>query len=399
MLSDIINSAVKMLKDRMSSIDKHALASDSLVEYTRSTRTEPITMIDHTIINQPELSDLMATLTTIYAAMYSQAFSIAINHEIGSIKALKALDKINPNRSAMKSLPGLESHSLLLPDYRNIENNYKVTNKISMEGNFSLTGGVAVSPRGDVGLAAKAEYDSGPNVIEVNENKGKGHAGAKIEAITRFNQNLTTGILFDVLVSANGASLNVPLSVRLLANEMRQDNVLSILKAAIVNKTAKERYREWRAGGLSFWSDIVLCRDILKEQRKNLIKDQTGVYSEVIKRRNNNKLAGIFSGDPSISNISNILVVSTETIARFETETFKKLKDAKVRDTVFNNTNVMILAVVDTDKEVVTLYYHSISVPTIVTFRDLKSYTKKQGLDPMEVLRSFQMGGMNGIRL
>lgn len=399
MLSDIINTAVKMLKDRVSGIDKHALTSDSLIEYTRSTRTEPITMIDHTIINQPELSDLMATLTTIYAAMYSQAFSIAINHEIGSIKALKALDKINPNRGVVKPLLGLESHSLLLPDYRNIENNYKATNKISMEGNFSFNGGVAVSPNGGIGFGAKAEYDSGPNVINVNKNKGKDEFGVKTEAITKFNQNLTTGILFDVSVSANGTTLNVPLSVRLLANEMRQDNVLSILKAAVVNKTAKERYREWRAGGLSFWSDIVLCRDILKEQRKNLIKDQTGIYNEVIKRRNNNKLAGIFSGDPSISNISNILVVSTETIARFETETFKKLKDAKVRDTIFNNTNVMVLAVVDAYKEVVTLYYHSISVPTIVTFRDLKSYTKKQGLDPMEVLRSFQMGGMNGIRL
>lgn len=398
MLSDIINSAVKMLKDRMSSIDKHALASDSLVEYTRSTRTEPITMIDHTIINQPELSDLMATLTTIYAAMYSQAFSIAINHEIGSIKALKALDKINPNRSAMKSLPGLESHSLLLPDYRNIENNYKVTNKISMESNLSVKGGARISHTGDIDIAAKLNYNDDADVANAKENDKHG-AKVSTDAITKFNQNLSTGILFDVSVTANGASLSVPLSVRLLANEMRQDNVLSILKAAIVNKTAKERYREWRAGGLSFWSDIVLCRDILKEQRKNLIKDQTGVYSEVIKRRNNNKLAGIFSGDPSISNISNILVVSTETIARFETETFKKLKDVKVRDTIFNNTNVMILAVVDTDKEVVTLYYHSISVPTIVTFRDLKSHTKKQGLDPMEVLRSFQMGGMNGIRL
>lgn len=398
MLSDIINSAFKMLKDRASSVDKHALASDSLVEYTRSTRTEPITMIDHTIINRPELSDLMATLTTIYAAMYSQAFSIAINHEIGSIKALKALDKINPNRSVMKNFPGLESHALTLPDYRNIENNYKVTNKITMEGNFNVGGGVVFQPNGNIAVGANASYDSGPNVIDVN-NKNKATVEMETDAITKFHQNLSTGILFDVSVSANGASLSVPLSVRLLANDMNTNNLLSILKAAVVNKTAKERYREWRAGGLSFWSDVVLCRDILKEQRKNIIKDQTGVYSEVIKRRNNNKWAGIFSGTPSISNISNILVLDSGTVSHFERETFKKLKDTKVRDAIFNNTNVMILAVVDTDREVVTLYYHSISVPTIVTFRDLKSYTKKQGLDPMEVLRSFQMGGMNGIRL
>lgn len=399
MLSDIIDSAVKMFKDRVSNIDKHALTSDSLIEYTRSTRTEPITMIDHTIIKQPELSDLMATLTTIYAAMYSQAFSIAINHEIGSIKALKALDKINPNRSASKAFPGLESHSLTLPDYRNIEKNYKTTNKITMESNLSIKGGARFSHTGDIDVAAKINYNDDADVANAKENDKHG-AKVSTDAITKFNQNLSTGILFDVSVTANGASLSVPLSVRLLANAMDPSNVLSILKAAVVNKTAKERYREWRAGGLSFWSDIVLCRDILKEQRKNLIKDQTGVYNEVIKRRSNNKLAGFFSGNPSISNISNILVIDElTTLATFEAETFKKLKDPKVRDTIFNNTNVMILAVVNTDREIVTLYYHSISVPTIVTFRDLKSYNKKQGLDPMEVLRSFQMGGMNGIRL
>lgn len=398
MLSDIIDSAVKMIKDRVSNIDKHALTSDSLIEYTRSTRTEPITMIDHTIIKQPELSDLMATLTTIYAAMYSQAFSIAINHEIGSIRALKALDKINPNRSTSKAFPGLESHSLTLPNYRNIEKNYKTTNKITMESNLSVKGGARISHTGDIDIAAKLNYNDDADVANAKENDKHG-AKVSTDAITKFNQNLSTGILFDVSVTANGASLSVPLSVRLLANEMEQANVMSILKAAVVNKTAKERYREWRAGGLSFWSDIVLCRDILKEQRKNLIKDQTGIYNEVIKRRSNNKLAGFFSGNPSISNISNILVVKAETITQFETETFKKLKDPKVRDTIFNNTNVMILAVVDADREIVTLYYHSITVPTIVTFRDLKSYNKKQGLDPMEVLRSFQMGGMNGIRL
>lgn len=386
MLLDIIKIAANLGKNV--TVNTHGMSTNSMVEYTQSTRSEPITMVDHTIFNLPELSDLLTTLTTIYAAMYSQSFSIAINQEVSNIKILKTLDKINPKRSSsVLQHMSLESRSLMLPDYNKPETFNKVK-AITMESNTDSTdplGGVLDRVAGTVETGVKKAGE------ELNKNKGNG-LRVETDAITKFSSNLTTGILFEVTVNSGGSQMTIPLSVRLITNELVKDNVLSILYSAIKNRTAKERYREWRAGGLSFWQDIILCRDILRENRKTIIKDQTGMVREILKRRTGNKIAGFFSRNPSISNISNILIVNQSTVEEFERVSYKKISDAKVRDIIFNNTSVMMMAVVNPDREIVTLYYHSLSLPTTISFRDLKSASKKQGLDPMEVLRFAQMG-------
>ena len=90
--------------------------------------------------------------------------------------------------------------------------------------------------------------------------------------------------------------------------------------------------------------------------------------------------------------------MSDETVASFERESGKKLKSPGVRDLIFNNTQTLVLAVVNRNRETVTLYYHDISVPTTVTFRDLKGTGGKGGApDVMEIIKAFQMG--NGINL
>lgn len=395
MLSNIIKGVrdvLKMIGPNSETI--RGLAANSMVQYTRATRCEPITMIDHRIIHDASLPDLMATLTTIYAAMYSQSFSLAINQEIGDIKIMKTLEKINPNRSKLEAglalASGLESHSLTLPDYSKIEENFKIKNTVSME--------FAAPEYGDKVGNVYGSADSVANGNNKTQQLGNTkEVDVDTDAITKFHSNLSTGILFNVEVQATDRTVTVPIQVHLLANSLGSDNVLSLLESAVKNRTAKERYREWRAGGLSFWKDVVLCRDILRADRKKMIKDKTGMIEEIVNRRNNNRIAGLFSGNPSISNVSNILVVSKETINEFQRQSHKKITDHKVRDTIFNSTQIMIMAVVDPDYETVTLYYHDINVASTATFKDIKSKNGKGNLDPMEVLRAYQMG--NGIRL
>ena len=121
MLSELIHSTLGFLKKYPELV--RSMNAKSMTQYTKSTRSEPITMIDSSVASMTEMSDLMATLTSIYAAMYAQSFSIAINHEIGDIKVLQTLDKINPNRSKMEGVlslaAGLESNTISLPDYVN----------------------------------------------------------------------------------------------------------------------------------------------------------------------------------------------------------------------------------------------------------------------------------------
>lgn len=387
--------------------------SNSMTQYTKSTRSEPITMIDTTLSSMEELPDLMMTLTSIYAAMYAQSFSIAINQEIGDIKVLQTLDQINPNRSKMEGVlalasgfsVGAESMQLKLPDYRNPT--VSTESVISFEANGpkvnvtgknrgihgALTNGVNTGKW----VTTKNEDDEEVNTLVEPEFDKVSHS-ADIDAVSKFMSNMSTGILFEVSVDADGRSVTIPISVRLLANKMASDIMVSLFTAAVKNRTAKERYREWRAGGLSLWNDVILCKDILRENRKNLIKDSSGMFSEVLRRKSSNQIVGALSGNPSISQISNILIVSDDTVNQFERESGKKIKNSGTRDLIFNNTQTLILAVVNRTRETVTLYYHDISVPTTVTYRDLKGSGGKGGSpDVMEIIKAFQMG--NGINL
>ena len=388
-------------------------ASNSMTQYTKSTRSEPITMIDSTLSSMEELPDLMMTLTSIYAAMYAQSFSIAINQEIGDIKVLQTLDQINPNRSKMEGVlalasgfsVGAESMQLKLPDYRNPT--VSTESVISFEANgpkVNITGknrGIhgALTNGVNTGKWVTTKDDKNKETSKwVEPEFDKASHSADIDAVSKFMSNMSTGILFEVSVDADGRSVTIPISVRLLANKMASDIMVSLFTAAVKNRTAKERYREWRAGGLSFWNDVILCKDILRENRKNLIKDSSGMFSEVLRRKSSNQIVGALSGNPSISQISNILIVSDDTVNQFERESGKKIKNSGTRDLIFNNTQTLILAVVNRTRETVTLYYHDISVPTTVTYRDLKSSGGKGGTpDVMEIIKAFQMG--NGINL
>ena len=418
MLDTLITATLSILK-KYPKVAR-AATSNSMTQYTKSTRSEPITMIDTGLSSMEQLPDLMMTLTSIYAAMYAQSFSIAINQEIGDIKVLQTLDQINPNRSKMEGVLALasglsvssESSSLTLPDYRNT--GAKPIPSITFEAIE-----VAPSNRNLHGLivnkhdtydsedvidekTGKPVLDSKGNVVRRKVNKealpDSPSSKADVEAITKFMSNLSTGILFEVTVEADHRKVSIPISVRLLANKMAPDIMVSLFTAAVKNRTAKERYREWRAGGLSLWNDVILCKDILRENRKNLIKDSSGMFSEVLRRKSTNQIVGALSGNPSISQISNILIVSTETMDLFERDTSKKIKNPTTRELIFNNTQTLILAVVNRNRETVTLYYHDISVPTTVTFRDLKGSGGKGGApDVMEIIKAFQMG--NGINL
>lgn len=401
MLSELINATLGFLKKYPELV--RSMNSSSMTQYTKSTRSEPITMVDQSIINLAELPDLMATLTSIYAAMYAQSFSIAINHEIGDIKVLQTLDKINPNRSKMEGVltlaAGLESNQLSLPNYTT---QMPTPSVVSFEAVLNKTFAKNVDIKAENSntswhSAADDVFAKGRK-FDAKETDG-GTNKVDTENISKFMSNLSTGILFEVTVEADHRKVSIPISVRLLANKMPSGMLVNLLTAAVRNQTAKERFREWRSGGISLWNDVILCKDILKTYRSNLVKDSSGMFSEVLRRKSSNQIAGALSGNPSISQISNIVIIASETIDIFERESNKKISQEKTRDLIFNNTQTLVLAVVNRTRETVTLYYHDISVPTTVTFKELKNTHGKGGGGPdvMEILKAYQMG--NGVNL
>ena len=164
--------------------------------------------------------------------------------------------------------------------------------------------------------------------------------------------NLAT-VNFCVDIQSGEHKASIPVMVRLIVTTAPSDGVKRILKIGYKKLTMKERFHAWRAGQLSFIKDIMFCQDLIDSHKKGLISDKTGFYATSVNRSNINKastmagyaapaiVAGIrkkqhLSGSgASVSNASNIIVISENTKRAFEREIGSKLDNFKTRETIF----------------------------------------------------------------
>jgi len=184
----------------------------------------------------------------------------------------------------------------------------------------------------------------------------------------------------------------VPVSIRLMASIMPTRSVLSMFTFKdSADMDMKERYHAWKAGRLEFIRDLILCKDLVDKHRTASIKDKDGVYSQILGREASNKRAGLFSGNPSLATASNLAIISSDTVAQIEQALMGKISNFKTRQTIFDNTNLMILAVIDKGWNNITFYHRGMDEVTTVSERDVRS-GKGGGSEVMDVLKAYIAG-------
>lgn len=98
--------------------------SESLIDYTRSMRVEPVVMVDSSLLFDEATPEVMQSLLSNFAGYYLQA--AALSCTVGKISTMRHLDKLNPNRSPIDSagdtavaatnwMTSLESYRFRLP--------------------------------------------------------------------------------------------------------------------------------------------------------------------------------------------------------------------------------------------------------------------------------------------
>ena len=75
--------------------------ADSLIDYTRVARVEPIALIDSDCLYLDSMPDVMQSLQSIFSGYYLQAIAISTN--VGKVEVMRHLDKLNPNRKPLDS--------------------------------------------------------------------------------------------------------------------------------------------------------------------------------------------------------------------------------------------------------------------------------------------------------
>ncbi len=343
--------------------------SNSLIEYGKMTRVEPVTLVDKGCTTIPQLTDVLQTLNTLFAAYYLQAISLSCH--IGNIDVIKLLDAVNPNRDLGAMAAAGLGHIITKESFEDGLPSFEISQEASV---FIKT--------------VKNPMPYGPSDAE----SAKGNIRQVTESV-----NLAVGKLIEVTIEAENAKATIPVQIRLDIMEIASEAMIRVFSSFKEDKSFKERWHGWRSGQIEFIRDLIFCTDLIDEHRKALMNDQERILSDTFARIRNNQMAGIASGSPSIASASTLVVMSDDSMRRLERQIMGRFSDFKTRERVFEETFAMIFCVIVPDRELVTFYYRSIPHSTTVSFRDLKGASKDTSVDILAVLKAFQSGNSPSI--
>lgn len=406
-------AVINTIADIMKKTNDLTKSGGSLNEYTKALRVEPLVLIDQSVESLPYTEDILKTCLTMFSAYYLQAIAISVN--VGKVDVARMFDHLNPERG-MSGGWTMEGISLVNPDI--YQSGLPKINFTSL-GNEGISNNDAEKIKRVADLVASGKsikdnvdvkYNEDENKLEFSVPGSKDNPDGR-DGLTELNNknfsstrvdkkgyevlekpDLIVGNILDVQIESNGHKATIPITVRLLPSVIRSDVLVHILSKNERDLGIQERFHELMAGQIKFWKDLVLCQDLIDEHKATLMKDKSGQYQEILKRRQKNRAAAYRTGRQSVADASNIVIMSTASSAKFEAACGGRLKDFRVRQRVFEETYLMLMVVIDPEWEQATIYHRGIALPTNVSVKAMKQNNKKGGVDVGEILKAYQLG-------
>lgn len=334
------------------------LKAGSLTELAKASRVEPIVLVDDTILHVALLPDLMQTLTSIVGGYYLQGIELVAASDIYGTQTLKILDAMNPNRDgsiaalAMQLADGqgtgIESYTLQLP----IPGVNASVEEFGLEDNTKLL---------------------------------------------KEASNLAVGKMINVSFGRGDNKHTMPITIRLIPAPSGAKHLVDILSVNSQDNSAGERWHQYRSDSITLIGDLMFGMDRIRAHRAALLRDNDGHYQQIFERQRKNRIAAIASGKASLAAASNIYVVSSNTVRNFERETGLKLSNPKARERIFEDTYAMLLAEVDPNYNVVTIYHRDCATGGVYSAAELASANRSNagnGLDVFKIFENFKQGNM-----
>lgn len=347
-----------------------AAQSDSLIDYTAPARVEPTMLFDTSLATVPYISDVIATMHSLYSAFYLMA--ISLDHEVGGVTARSKLDKFNPDRSLINA------------------------------GRDFLTASKEDFAAGYTPALIASQYIGLPRAGDRTRNEIFGIVPSQEAAVTDITKtltdvsNLAVGKAFEIELNsgANATKAQVRISISPMA--ATPENIRDILTVGTYDGSMRARWREIRAGRTKFWRDGIFALDRIDAYAQSAMKDKSGYLKEMQKRSGKSAAAFALTGEPSPSTASALMMIHADTLDKLYREDGIDLSVYKQRQSLFERTYAMIICVVDPEWESATFYYRNIEKATNVRASDMKRSTKGDGSDVMELMKVYMSGSAPG---
>lgn len=372
----------------------------SIADVAKIARVEPITLVSSNLTGTKELYNILHGVLNIYTAYHLQAISI-LGTQIYDSRILKILDKTNPDRDLKTFMAAgqlaFENQSVSMETHRTMSlQNCK----------FSLPF-----------LNKEKKYIAGESMKindfgysdDLADNEGSQRStslGASIAKIESFDKlGMTVGKIVDISfnvgtkdmktkngeVPGDGSQATIPTVIKLDTMVIPGDTLANIATLNSEEITFGSRAMDALRGRISFIKDFILCSDLIKAQKKTMIKDPTGFYAQLLKRVNNSKLYSALSGNISLAGISAIIVLSEEEENEIQKKIGGRLSNLKTREMVFNNISAMMIVVVDKEWERVSIYIRDVDGFSQASIDSFKVANDKGGTQIVDMMKALSL--------
>jgi hypothetical protein len=434
-----VQGAIQYTSRVMNSVQKHpaTAAGNSLTDIASQARVEPIAMVDADCANLEYISEVVQSLHAIFTGYYLQAVNLA--GTINGVTFAEKLAPFNPRRGAFESfkdaitadqsrlspltyrlplsthaaIPALEALQPEPGPFSHLEKARKerlLREKIAeakavekakaeqraAEKDKDRQQRLEDQETRDAKLAAEKDKERARAAAEKAEKdakmSGMSTDARVLDSITE-SANLSVGKLFTVEIREGDVAVKIPVSVRLLVNIIPVQSMIDLFTFRdSFDLDMKERWHAWRSGRLSFWKDLVLCNDLIDKYRSAAIKDKSGLTADILNREAGHIVSSLYDQKASFATATNLAVMSEETMGQIEARLNGKFDNKHIRDSVFQNTNLMILAVIDKHWERVTFYHRGLATASKLSLKEIKAGNKGSGPDVTDIMKAYMLG-------
>lgn len=357
-----ITTVAKVIDYFKTNVAGHVTDS-SLTKLTKLTRAEPLTIISNDCANLENLNDILQYLLNCYVGYIVQ--TAAILGRVNSIETVRILDAINPDRDSTGLLLQGRFHN----DKLAAEN---ATYFLRENYQYALPTRervIAKSIAAMEGSGSVAEGDT-KNIYEM--------------------PNLAVGKLINLNIGVDDKDVKIPMQVTLAPAILPTESLTYLFTHRKEDTSLVERYHSWRAGRIELIRDMIFGSDLIREYRRASLKDKTGTLQEIVRRANNARAFGLLTKNPSLAIASNMYVMTKDTAAAIEAKTGQRFSSPQGREKLLEGTYAMIIAIVEPEWNMVTVYFNGIAQPSTFSLKALKG--KDKGPDMGDVMRSLLEG-------
>lgn len=335
----------------------------NLIAVSASTRIEPFMLVDYSLINLEWLDVIANSMLSRFSAFWLLAVDSMAR--VSDVTVGDKLAPLNPNRGI-----GIESYKFSVPS------------KPYMLHKESYKYGLPIT------ATFKPSMEAGANKAEASKVVGD-------QAIDMLNEktDLSVGKMFNITLTENKNSANVKVAIRLQTAMVPTNLLKDILSTgSYFDMEMKERWHAFLAGRITFWRDLVMCKDIMDKRKKIAVKDKSGIYQAILKRNTSNMMAGLLSKVPSLATLTNILVIDHTTLDEIEPDLGGPISRITIRNQLFESTSLMMICVVERDMDRCVTYYRDISTSSISSIKDMKASNKSGGSEVADLFKAFIQG-------